>query len=1042
MSLADLLTIFKWVPEEHWNSAIATVDFMGRGPDRSQGTPSPEPSNKSTFRWHELPIDSTLHTTTPEIRERGAFWRIASILPNPEARDRPPASLADDIYDIDELRPPWRPTDHGYCRGMAPRIKSSQLVTALRRRMVRLRPTSQPDILKLVLRLAEGKPVTPCPVIRRRGWPARVDIIIDCSDALWPLTLDLLPLLHHLRGFFLNRARVLRTYGDSQSLLDFNGHDALRDESLGRGATLVLGDAGLYSRDPRARRSWCRLARRLARTEVRPLLLAPVPPRLLDSRTARDYDVALIGDEPVLRFGVRGPLSGQPPVLEGLTDAARRLRAALFGHPCVEAWHLRALRVELSQQIPLDKGHELEVWHDVAMSRAVNAITVHPDHRARVRSDFESLPASLRETVVEFNSKASLFNAQPLLRCEYAYSVFTAIKNQQDSSARLLELIDIARAEHILNTLHIAVGAHGDFAGECVHHVHSLLARVPDFGLEWNDVAAGIQLKVTEASLHREPARLPAAFPLSRLQWALPSTPQSETWFVYLYDRRPAPTGSPAGVVLHVDTAPVPGLQAPFAVVHSAGKSWSVHSTPHPVASDRAFCAALMRLLARDFRAAREFLNAVRAGLAGRALTPVDPLASVLSNSSESDAVWDRVSVELRALVDMGSASYAGYEDSPLRDLLGKHLPPTVRSAIPLSPEPLGSHHLRPDIIELSDSRHYRLEIGAERMEIEPCARPFWAHEIERRGDELTLTCDGRVLRWVPRSHRPVAGAASFELPHGCWWDEREWRSLESPLECPSWAKRHGVDEYGYWCEFQIQGCVQRLRFIIPGSCWLGSPLMEEGRAQAEELHRENLTHGFWLADTPCTRELWERVVFRGPKMFRRSDEGAQLPTDRVSWREAMQEFLPALNAQLPDLHASLPTNAQWEYACRAGRLGPYSLSAPASGSSVRCQESLLLRQSYWQSGPLPVKALAPNRWGLYQMHGNVWEWCLDGYEHFSREETVDSVRIRGGGHVARGGSYVDSLSACRAASRSPVFREPENAVGFRLMAPLRPAEA
>jgi formylglycine-generating enzyme required for sulfatase activity len=136
----------------------------------------------------------------------------------------------------------------------------------------------------------------------------------------------------------------------------------------------------------------------------------------------------------------------------------------------------------------------------------------------------------------------------------------------------------------------------------------------------------------------------------------------------------------------------------------------------------------------------------------------------------------------------------------------------------------------------------------------------------------------------------------------------------------PSWANAIGRDRYGLWVRLEVKGVRQRLRWIGPGRFWMGSPEDEEGRNEREGArHEVELTRGFWLFDTPCTQALWEVVMEENPSEF----PGANRPVENVSWEDC-QAFIEQLNEQFPDLGLRLPTEAQWEYACRTGIQGPW----------------------------------------------------------------------------------------------------------------------
>ncbi len=250
----------------------------------------------------------------------------------------------------------------------------------------------------------------------------------------------------------------------------------------------------------------------------------------------------------------------------------------------------------------------------------------------------------------------------------------------------------------------------------------------------------------------------------------------------------------------------------------------------------------------------------------------------------------------------------------------------------------------------------------------------------------------------------------------------------------PSWASDWGRDGFGSWASFQVEGIFQRMRWISAGEFKMGSPDTEDGRWDNEgPQHQVEISRGFWMFDTPCTQALWQAVMGSSSKTKRFVPP--MRPVTEISWDDA-QEFLKKLNSRLPGMNLRLPTEAEWEYSCRAD-----------SGSAPRYGELDAIAWYSENSGDEihDVKLKAPNNWGLYDMIGNVYEWCHDSQRKYSKQSQIDpGPEVSGAAvRVVRGGCWVFSSLYARAAYRN-AFRSSDRYVnlGFRCLSSVEPSSS
>ena len=210
-----------------------------------------------------------------------------------------------------------------------------------------------------------------------------------------------------------------------------------------------------------------------------------------------------------------------------------------------------------------------------------------------------------------------------------------------------------------------------------------------------------------------------------------------------------------------------------------------------------------------------------------------------------------------------------------------------------------------------------------------------------------------------------------------------------------------------------------------PGEFLMGSPESEEGRVDNETQHRVTLTKGFWMAKTETTQRQWENVMGNNPSSYK----GNSLPVETVSWVDIKGYLtkMNTLNSLSPGWKWVLPTEAQWEYACRAG-------------TNTKFAGTLFEMDWYSVNSELkthPVKTKKANVWGIHDMHGNVSEWCAHWSDEYENGSVIDPRGVDDDSITAcRGGSWGNQAWECRSAVRSYLSTDTRiRGLGFRVAA-------
>ena len=229
----------------------------------------------------------------------------------------------------------------------------------------------------------------------------------------------------------------------------------------------------------------------------------------------------------------------------------------------------------------------------------------------------------------------------------------------------------------------------------------------------------------------------------------------------------------------------------------------------------------------------------------------------------------------------------------------------------------------------------------------------------------------------------------------------------------------------------RIKGVEFTFRYCPPGTFTMGSPDSENKRSSDETQHPVTLTKGFWIMETEVTQKQWMAIMGENPSYFK----GENLPVEQVSWKECQDFCIKCCS--LIGMSVQLPTEAQWEYACRAGSSTAYFWGNALNGDKANCAGTCpygTTTKGKYLNTTMKVGSYSPNDWGIYDMHGNVREWCADWYEVYPNGKVTNQVGPPIGSYrVYRGGSWKDCAQYCRSAYR---YSKKENykyyTLGFR----------
>jgi formylglycine-generating enzyme required for sulfatase activity len=294
-----------------------------------------------------------------------------------------------------------------------------------------------------------------------------------------------------------------------------------------------------------------------------------------------------------------------------------------------------------------------------------------------------------------------------------------------------------------------------------------------------------------------------------------------------------------------------------------------------------------------------------------------------------------------------------------------------------------------------------------------------WQEALETYNDILALDAGhAEALQLRSVAQRRLGSAATPVAGVGTTASILSWRA--------SWMQTCGEDTFGRWAAMSIAGVEHKFRWCPPGKFLMGSPESEAGREDCEgPQHEVELTQGLWIGEAPVTQRQWQAVARSNPSRFK----GLDMPVEQVSWEDA-QAWMSHASSGAGGLGLRFPTEAEWEYAARAGTTG----ATYRGGNDAATLDAIAWYYANSGGTTHPVKLKTPNPWGLHDTLGNVWEWCADSQRTYTSARAVNPHGGLGGERVFRGGSWELVAQVARAAFRYAIpTGDRVDAVGFRL---------
>ncbi|MEY2979330.1 MAG: hypothetical protein RLZZ435_3469 [Cyanobacteriota bacterium] len=314
--------------------------------------------------------------------------------------------------------------------------------------------------------------------------------------------------------------------------------------------------------------------------------------------------------------------------------------------------------------------------------------------------------------------------------------------------------------------------------------------------------------------------------------------------------------------------------------------------------------------------------------------------------------------------------------------------------------------------------------------------REEWESLLQQKLNTLDVVAEKRLSRQIEQIEEKIAEleAERQTLSSGILLDEIAKLEAERQTLAPGVQ----LEEIATKSPRSLNlgnGVSLTLVYIPGGTFWMGSKDDDRDARDNEKPRHQVTVPAFWMGETPVTQSQYQAVIGKNPSHF----QGDDRPVEMVSWDDAMQ-FCQELSKKVKEA-ISLPSESQWEYACRAGTTTPYYFGDTLTPELARCKKSLLTSLALWRGETAPACSYPPNDWEFYDMHGNVWEWCLDHWHgNYQGAPTYGSAWFSSDDsatRLVRGGSWNYSPGYCRSAYRNSYSRAHRNYnIGFRVACP------